>query len=31
MIHATTMEAFITSIPSPSEGVWHVGPFPIRA
>ncbi len=21
----------LLSIPSPSEGVWHLGPFPIRA
>ena len=30
------MHAFVTStvleyIPSPSQGVWHLGPFPIRA
>jgi prolipoprotein diacylglyceryl transferase len=25
------MNTLITSIPSPSEGVWHLGPFPIRA
>jgi len=21
----------LASIPSPSQGVWHVGPFPVRA
>ncbi len=21
----------LVSIPSPSEGVWHLGPFPLRA
>jgi prolipoprotein diacylglyceryltransferase len=27
MTHALTL----LSIPSPSEGVWHLGPIPIRA
>jgi prolipoprotein diacylglyceryl transferase len=26
-----SMSTLVTSIPSPSEGVWHLGPFPIRA
>ncbi|GIG21055.1 prolipoprotein diacylglyceryl transferase 2 [Cellulomonas chitinilytica] len=25
------MRALATSIPSPSQGVWHLGPFPVRA
>ncbi|MGY4642290.1 prolipoprotein diacylglyceryl transferase [Cellulomonas sp. URHB0016] len=25
------MRSLATSIPSPSQGVWHLGPFPIRA
>ena len=27
----TLAEAFATSIPSPSRGVWHLGPLPLRA
>ncbi len=27
----TTAATFVASIPSPSQGVWHLGPFPLRA
>jgi prolipoprotein diacylglyceryl transferase len=28
---STLSHSYVASIPSPSEGVWHVGPVPIRA
>jgi prolipoprotein diacylglyceryl transferase len=27
----TTVAAVLAGIPSPSQGVWHLGPFPVRA